>query len=74
MIPIGTIIDKRPDGSTIYMSSTGVRNLDPPELLYNKRTNQWYYRNYLSEAIAEDTSLTKGAYSLDSRKNATPSQ
>ena len=26
--PIGTIIDTRPDGSIIYMSSRGVLNLD----------------------------------------------
>lgn len=41
---IGDIVDSRPDGSFIYMSSRGILNVDS--------------RKELEEAIREDNSLT----------------
>lgn len=51
------IIDQRADGSTIVKTNRGdILNLDPPQLIYNQRTNTWYRQSDLDEAQAEEDS------------------
>ena len=50
---IGDVIDKRPDGSTIYKSHKGIINCDQPGMVHNKK-GEWIREDTLAEAKAED--------------------
>ncbi len=52
--PIGTIIERRSDGSIIYMSSKGVLNLDKPDMVRDRNTGRFVRQDSLAEAMAED--------------------